>query len=420
MGGRILSALTLAALASIGLSLGLAVAATAQETTVGPNDTVTLHVLDWDPVEGAVTDWTALSGEFRVQADGMLDLPFIAPVRAVGRTTAEIADEVATALGERFALSQPPDTTILVNGRQPVIVSGLVRNPGEVDYTPGMTVRHAVALAGGPEQTLRRGTEAFRAMIDTQGTLRLLALERMRLRITLARLQAERAGADEVAMPPSLSGPMAERLLAEETEVMDRRRARLASEREALGDQITLLENEIASLEQRLSGFERQRALSQEALDNVTSLAGDGLVVSNRIIDSERALLLIENQLLDTTTAILRARLNAAATQRELEDIEFRLESDLVEQMISLEAQLADTEQRIETSARLIDIDEIRVAELLDAGPETPRMGDATYRIYRLDGSEIAARPDTRLQPGDLVEMTVTPPAGPPRQLTTN
>jgi hypothetical protein len=92
----------------------------------------------------------------------------------------------------------------------------------------------------------------------------------------------------------------------------------------------------------------------------------------------------------------------------------------LVEQMISLEARLADTEQRIETSARLIDIDEIRVAEMLDAGPETPRIGDATYRVYRLDGSEIEAQPDTRLQPGDLVEMMLDAPGIQPLRVTTN
>ena len=33
--------------------------------------------------------------------------------------------------------------------RQPIYVVGKVKNSGSFDYTPGMTVLHAIALAGG-------------------------------------------------------------------------------------------------------------------------------------------------------------------------------------------------------------------------------------------------------------------------------
>lgn len=392
------------------LIAGVTAAATApaEETPITSDDTVALRVMNWDPVAGAVVDWTALSGEFRVRPDGMLDLPFIEPMQALGRTTVAVSEDVVAALRERFALSEAPDVSLHITDHRPVVVSGVVRDPGEVEFTHGMTVRHAIALAGGPERMLQPGTEAFRDMINTRGALHLLSLERMRLAVTLARLRAERDGRTEIAMPAGLSGAMADRLLAEEAEIMSRRRERIAAERVALGDRIELLDNEIETLQQQLTGFERQRMLAQEALDNVTSLASEGLAVSNRVIESERSLFLLENQLLDISAAILRARLDSAATQRELDEIEFRQGTQIVEQMMEIEARLADTEQRIDTTASLIDVDDIRVAEILSIGHDSSQTLDASYRIYRSDGSEIEAGLGTRLHPGDLVEMSLT------------
>ncbi|MBS1302161.1 hypothetical protein GZH79_07380 [Loktanella sp. SALINAS62] len=386
--------------------------ATAQDATVSANDTVTLRVMSWDHVEGAVRDWPAVSGEFRVGPDGMLDLPLIAPVAAAGRTTVEIGSDVASALSEQLALSEPPDATVMLDSYRPVLVGGLVENPGQIEFTPGMTVRHAIALAGGPEQTLRRGTEAYRELVGTRGTFWLLTQDRMRLLARLGRLRAEREGLDEIPVPDGLSGPMAERLIREQAEVMDRRRARLASERAALGDQITLLENEIETLEQKLESLERQRELAQEGRDSVASLADQGLVVNNRLFDSERTLVLIENQLLDTSAAILRARLNVAAAQREADELEAMQGTDVVQEMIDAEARLNEVEQRLETTGQLIDIDGVRVTEMLEDSDASTDAADAHYRIYRADGAGVDAQLDSVLQPGDLVEM-ILPDPGP-------
>lgn len=394
------------------LAGGVSVPATAQDATVSANDTVTLRVMSWDHVEGAVRDWPAVSGEFRVGPDGMLDLPLIAPVTAAGRTTAEIGSDVASALSEQLALSEPPDATVMLDHYRPVLVGGLVENPGQIEFTPGMTVRHAIALAGGPEQTLQRGTEAYRELVGTRGTFWLLTQDRMRLLARLGRLRAEREGLDVIPVPDGLSGPMAERLIREQAEVMDRRRARLASERAALGDQITLLENEIETLEQKLESLERQRELAQEGRDSVASLADQGLVVNNRLFDSERTLVLIENQLLDTSAAILRARLNVAAAQREADELEAMQGTDVVQEMIDAEARLNEVEQRLETTGQLIDIDGVRVAEMLEGSDASADAADARYRIYRADGAGVDAQLDSVLQPGDLVEM-ILPDPGP-------
>jgi exopolysaccharide production protein ExoF len=379
----------------------------AQDRLVSAGDDISLRVLTWDQVEGTVADWTALSGDYRVRPDGFLDLPFIPPLRAEGRTTAAIGEAVAAALAEELALSGRPDATVTLRGHRPVLVSGLVRNPGQVDFMPGMTVRHAIALAGGPEQTLRRGTDAFREMINAQGNFRLLVLERTRLRTRLARLRAERSGLDDIVAPADLSGPDVGRLLSEQAEIMERRRERLASERRSLEDRITLLEREIATLEQRAASLDRQRDLAREAREGIASLADEGLAVNSRVLNSEQTLALVENQVLETSTAILRARLDLAAAEREVSDLQFLRRTELVEQMQETQARLSDVEQRIETANAVLDIDGLRVAEMLEDGAATGpgAQVEPSYRIFRADGSDIDAQPGTPLEPGDLVEM---------------
>jgi exopolysaccharide production protein ExoF len=397
-------------------ALALAAAATgahAENAVVSADDSVTVRVLSWDQVEGEALDWTALSGQYRVRSDGRLDLPLIDPVQASGRTTAAIGAEIASALATELALSDPPDATVTLDGYRRIVVGGLVADPGEVDFTAGMTVRHAIALAGGPEETLRRGTGAFRQMIDAQGRLRLLFLEEGELLARLARLRAEREGAGEIVAPEGLTGPRARHLLSEQNEIMERRRDRIASERTALRDRITLLESEIEVLERRAAALDRQLALAQEAREGVAALADEGLAVNSRVLNSERTLALVQNQVLETSTAILRARLDLGSTERELADLRFRRSAELIEDMLSTEARLAEIAERIDTTSQLVDIDGMEVAARIGdgaaAGPLTTP--EPAYVIFRSDGREIPAEPDTPLEPGDLVELVMPRPA---------
>lgn len=378
-----------------------------QDAVVSADDSVSVRVLSWDQVEGEAIDWSALSGTYRVRSDGQLDLPLIEPLEAGGRTTAAIGNDISAALAAELALSEPPDATVTLEGYRRVIVGGLVETPGEVDFTSGMTVRHAIALAGGRQETLLRGTGAYRQMVNAQGSLRLLLLEERRLRARLARLRAERRGADDITPPDELSGPMAQHLLNEQAEIMQRRSDRTASERAALQNRITLLESEIEALERRSVALDRQLELAQEARQSVVSLADEGLAVNTRVLNSERTLALVQNQVLETSTAILRARLDLGSTERELSELQFERSSEVIEEMLATEARLAEVEQRIATTTQLVDIDGMRIATIMSEDPGAGPRPEPAYRIYRADGREISAEPDTPLEPGDLVELVM-------------
>src|SRR5262249_47760192 len=91
-----------------------------------------------------------LSGEYTVGEDGSISLPLLGTIPVVGRTAPELQALLAGPLED--LIGRKGFVTILALERQPIYVLGPVKNPGAYKYAPGMTVFHAMALAGGLER----------------------------------------------------------------------------------------------------------------------------------------------------------------------------------------------------------------------------------------------------------------------------
>lgn len=109
---------------------------------LGPEDLLKIHVF-------RVAE---LSQTVRVDARGNISLPLIGPVRAEGRTAAELEQEVATRLGERYL--QDPYVSVFVEeyASQRVTVEGAVNKPGIFALKGRTTLLQAIALAEGLAQ----------------------------------------------------------------------------------------------------------------------------------------------------------------------------------------------------------------------------------------------------------------------------
>jgi polysaccharide export outer membrane protein len=105
---------------------------------LGPSDQVNVQVFGADD----------LSGIFAVTDTGTVVLPLIGAVPAVGTTTPEFERTVHERLLQGHFLNDPRVTVQVMNFR-PIYVLGEVLKPGDHPYVPGLTVRAAVALAGG-------------------------------------------------------------------------------------------------------------------------------------------------------------------------------------------------------------------------------------------------------------------------------
>ena len=89
----------------------------------------------------------ALSGEYMVDGTGIVSLPLIGQVQALGRTLREFETDVATKLREGYL--RDPKVSAEVTSFRPVYIHGEVTKPGSFPYVDGMTVPNAIAVAGG-------------------------------------------------------------------------------------------------------------------------------------------------------------------------------------------------------------------------------------------------------------------------------
>jgi polysaccharide export outer membrane protein len=95
----------------------------------------------------------ALSKDYRVDLSGNVSVPLIGDVAAVGRTTTELRQEIATRLGARYLRN--PDVTVAVkeSTSNHVTLEGGVRRPGLFPINGPLTLLQSIAMAGGIEAT---------------------------------------------------------------------------------------------------------------------------------------------------------------------------------------------------------------------------------------------------------------------------
>jgi polysaccharide export outer membrane protein len=108
-------ALVLGVLAAV-----LSVAARAQEYEIGPGDVIQVQVLSQPD----------LSGDFRVDPDGLITYPLLGKVKSSGHTVADLERKLTTLLADGYL--KRPQLTVSVReyGSQKVFVTGQVQKPG--------------------------------------------------------------------------------------------------------------------------------------------------------------------------------------------------------------------------------------------------------------------------------------------------
>lgn len=136
--------LLLFAFASLGSAPAAAQIAGLEDYRLGPGDRLKVTVFG-HPQE---------SGEFEIDGSGNLAYPLLGRVPASGKTLPELQDFIRTELNEKFIVD--PRVSIEVLNYRPFYIYGEVNRAGSYPYVSGLTVRRAVAIAGGFTRRARR------------------------------------------------------------------------------------------------------------------------------------------------------------------------------------------------------------------------------------------------------------------------
>jgi exopolysaccharide production protein ExoF len=389
-----------------------AVPAQSEEYRLGTMDKLRIRVVEWQTAEGAVRDWPAISGDYTVGPSGNISVPFVGEMPATGKTTSEIADVISEDLQQKFGLLDRPDTSVELAEFRPVFISGDVQTPGKYPYAPDLTVLKAVSLAGGMRRAADAGQRIERDFINARGNYDVLIAERNGLLAKRARLIAEAAGQEEIEFPKELQETAEGRkLIADETAFKEARETRLHVQLSAIEDLKSLLQNEVASLEKKITSQNRQMELSRNELKGIGNLADQGLVVNARVLSIERAIAELEGKVLDMETAALRAKQDISKATQNATTLQNDRDAEVAQERQAAEAEIEKLNLKIAMYRDLM-------AEAMAQDPQAAlgTGGDAapavSFSIVREEGEntkEMAVDENTPVLPGDVIKVGIAP-----------
>ncbi len=107
-----------------------------------------------DPVELKISgvpvdEQTQVNNTYTVDADGMLNMPYINKVKAAGLTPAQVSADIEHVYRDQKIFTNPTITIMMQPQARFVNVGGAVRSPTRVPFTEDMTLLAAINAAGG-------------------------------------------------------------------------------------------------------------------------------------------------------------------------------------------------------------------------------------------------------------------------------
>jgi polysaccharide export outer membrane protein len=398
-----------ALLATVGLALLGALVPCRAEYQLSPGDIVEITV-------AGVPD---LKQRVPIQLDGTITLPIVGTVAAAGSTSADVRARVEMALAakvlrqrtsdgrDHVVLIQPGDVAVAVAEYRPVYVNGDVLQPGQHPYRPQMTVRHAIVLSGGVSTVRGRAANIGVEVVEVEREYRTTALALAREQVHAWRLAAELEGSESIKEQRLVETPIPAATLSEylrtETSYLNIRLREYKNEKAHLQSAARMASEQIETLTTQEKKEAQGLQTDIDELDRVNKLFGSGSLVSGRVTDARRAVLLSSTRHLQTISTLSQTkqqrdeflfRLERLDTQRRLEVLRDIKESQL--RAGEMRTRLEAAAQKLQVYGRMASV---------DAANSGTRPAITIIRRSGEGWDRLPASEDAALLPGDAIEV---------------
>jgi polysaccharide export outer membrane protein len=410
---RILS-VTFACLAGAASLAGAARA----DMLLGPGDSIRLsiHGLQNSSVESTVG------------MDGSLAFAWPGTVQASDKTLEEISAQIRLLANGRvykhytnegllkILQLDANDISLEVANYRPVFVTGDVARPGEVQFRPGITVRAALAVAGGvrssllsdlaiadPTQIVRWQNEYDRAALDHATAI-----------ARLWRVGAEIAGSADTELPdpqsvavvPNVFGA----LIEEQRHIVAMRLDSAEKDRSYLREVLEQARNRVAILREQRANQAEQVAADEQEQTRVEDLVSRSLVPAARLEEARRTVVLSKSGLLELEAQLAQTDLDVTLAARELDAYDERRQTEVLEMREQLTAMM------IEASLRMNMLSQNLAGAADGEGVSALLLrSNASIYVFRNDRGtvrRVGLDLDSPLLPGDTVEVVLDQPVG--------
>lgn len=374
-----------------------------QASDEGPNSEYRLA--PGDKLNIIVFDQPQLSGDFTVNGNGQILLPLAGGIKVDSLSLTEAQQRIQ----EQFAdgILVHPVVSIRVTEYRPIFVTGYVRKPGNYPFIFGVSVKAAIAIAGGAgepgEETTGRTSEAIMA----KERVRQLETNRLALMARKARLEAQRDEATDFVIP-QLVGLDAfdandvgfSSLYVAENDTFLRLVAAYQSQLKVLQQQRPRVEDEIHAVTDQIAKERDRLNIVSQRIDEYQDLVDRGLVRKPELTEQRIQRSLVQAEVSRLQGEIARLQQNAGELEVKQEEVKANYKRQVLNELQ-------------ETSQRLLDINvtlgtarQIRNLKVQAAfGDDEPNYTIIVTRTEQSGSVTFNATADTKIEPGDVIEV---------------
>ena len=362
----------------------------------------------WGEIAGSksrsvsLVEQTALTGDYVIQQSGHVLLPILGAIEALDLSIEKLSDELIRAYAAVF--HQDAKVSVVISDRSPIYVLGTGSKAGTFKFTPGMTVLHALALAGSSDD--ERQDVYLQSELVRQKERHVVSKRRLEkgLALTIA-LRAERGGTSPelTARLTQIAGQKkAESLI--ESEIKIRRLLAQIKQSQldgARGATVTA-RRDIDEINKKVAILDQQidvKNLRKDALSKLRDIRSANPFLNNQVV----------SEVFDAQQRRQEVLLALSQAQRRLVDAEAELNRLTNTQQLELEKgisvaeqEVADEETAMTSSERFID--ELRMQAARSS--VTSRSAFEIVRQTRSGPQRLRGEEMTELKAGDLIHVS--------------
>jgi polysaccharide export outer membrane protein len=359
-----------------------------------------------------------------VGVDGEVTLPLIDPVKVAGldlqAAQALVKQELSRKLyrqqgpdGRESVTAISPDAVMLsIAEYKPVYLNGDVTKPGEQPYRPGMTVRQAVALAGGYEIMRFRMTNPFLESADLRNEYQTLWMGYVRQQARIWRLQAQLQAGNPSAdsqLSKMTQAPLPETFLqtirGNARQQLDAAQDRLQAQHAFLQKAVDMTDHQIDLLRDRQVKDDDNATVDKTEYEKLKDFAAHGNLPSTRLAESRRMFLLSATQSLQTSVQLADTIRERAEAQRKIGDLDERTRAALLKEIEDATLDLDGIRSRLQAVSEKITYTGMIRSQLKRGTGSGPTI-HITHSAASGGGSETAGE-DTPVRPGDTIDVAL-------------
>jgi polysaccharide export outer membrane protein len=372
-----------------------------------------------DVIEIAAIGAPDIRSKATVDVDGRALFPLIGPVNASGLTISEIQANVRELLptkvfrrrsedGREYPIVLTPDEVLVsIAEYRPIYMNGDVAKPGPQPYRPGLTVRQAIAMAGGFDVMRFRAKDPFLESSDLKGEYDSQWIEFAREQARVDSLREVLGEKDASASDKLKRIPVPQSVIAEIIRVEAERLSASTSDYQKEKTHLTTtIQKETERINILITERDKEK---QDAEGDAAELQATqtnqqkGFVPLSRVAEARRLAFYSATRALQTSALIAQIDSQRHELESRLDRLDDQRRVRLLEELQNSSVKLAELSARLQAVGEKLMYAGMVRSQLVRGGGDRPIV--TIFRGNHPHSSESSADNDSILMPGDVVEV---------------